>query len=31
MFDVQSLGLAVPPPLKAYDRGTRQQAVELGP
>ena len=31
MFDVESLGLAAPPPLKSYDRGTWQQAVELGP
>ena len=31
MYDVQSLGLAAPPPLEAYDRGTWQQAVELGP
>ena len=31
MYDVQVLGLAPKPALKAYDRGTWQQVVELGP
>jgi penicillin amidase len=31
MYDVQVLGLAAKPALKFYDRGTWQQAVELGP
>ena len=31
MYDVTVLGLAEAPPLKFYDRGTWQQAVELGP
>jgi hypothetical protein len=31
MYDVQVLGLAPKPALKAYDRGTWQQAVEFGP
>jgi hypothetical protein len=31
MYDVTVLGLAAKPALKFYDRGTWQQAVELGP
>lgn len=31
MYDVSVLGVAPKPALKAYDRGTWQQAVELGP
>ena len=31
MYDVQVLGLAPKPALKAYDRGTWQLVVELGP
>ena len=31
MYDVRVLGLAAKPALKFYDRGTWQQAVELGP
>jgi penicillin G amidase len=31
MYDVTVLGVAPKPALKAYDRGTWQQAVELGP
>jgi penicillin amidase len=31
MYDVTALGLAPTPSLKFYDRGTWQQAVELGP
>ena len=30
MYDVQVLGIAPKPALKAYDRGTWQQVVELG-
>jgi penicillin G amidase len=31
MYEVTATGIASPPPLKFYDRGTWQQAVELGP
>ena len=31
MYDVTVLGIAPKPALKFYDRGTWQQAVELGP
>jgi penicillin G amidase len=31
MYDVAVLGVAAKPPLEFYDRGTWQQAVELGP
>ena len=31
MYDVTVLGVAPKPALKFYDRGTWQQAVELGP
>ncbi|MGH2948844.1 MAG: hypothetical protein ACRDPC_21755 [Solirubrobacteraceae bacterium] len=31
MYDVQVVGLAPKPALRFYDRGTWQQAVELGP
>jgi penicillin amidase len=31
MYDVEVQGVAPKPPLKAYDRGTFSQAVELGP
>ena len=31
MYDVEVLGLAAKPSLRFYDRGTWQQAVELGP
>jgi hypothetical protein len=31
MYEVEPLGLAPAPALRFYDRGTWQQAVELGP
>jgi penicillin G amidase len=31
MYDVEVIGIAPKPPLEFYDRGTWQQAVELGP
>jgi hypothetical protein len=31
MYDVRVLGIAEKPDLKAYDRGTWQQMVGLGP
>jgi hypothetical protein len=31
MYDVEVQGVAPKPQLKAYDRGTWSQAVELGP
>ena len=31
MYDVSATGLATPPALKFYDRGTWQEAFELGP
>jgi hypothetical protein len=31
MYKVSATGLATPPPLKFYDRGTWQEAYELGP
>jgi acyl-homoserine lactone acylase PvdQ len=31
MYEMSATGLATPPPLKFYDRGTWQEAYELGP